>query len=79
MLQIDLPNDQYLMFLLSGIINKKSNIILTKDKSNLEMILTYLRLDYFLVGSLQFNVVEQCWRQGKRSTPCTYRPITVNM
>lgn len=57
----------------------ESNIILTKEKSNLEMILTYIRLDSFSVGSLQFNIVEECWRQGKcRTSPC-YQLIIVNM
>ena len=34
-----------------------------------------LRLEYFPVGSPEFNAVEECWRQGKYQILSTYYPL----
>ena len=34
-----------------------------------------IRLEYFPVGSPEFNAVEECWRQGKYQILSTYYPL----
>jgi transposase len=34
-----------------------------------------IRLEYFPVGSPEFNAVEECWRQGKYNILSTYYPL----
>jgi transposase len=34
-----------------------------------------IRLEYFPVGSPEFNAVEECWRQGKYHILSTYYPL----
>ena len=34
-----------------------------------------IRLEYFPVGSPEFNAVEECWRQGKYQLLSTYYPM----
>jgi transposase len=34
-----------------------------------------IRLEYFPVGSPEFNAVEECWRQGKYQILSTYYPM----
>ena len=34
-----------------------------------------IRLEYFPIGSPEFNAVEECWRQGKYNILSTYYPL----
>ena len=34
-----------------------------------------IKLEYFPVGSPEFNAVEECWRQGKYHILSTYYPL----
>ena len=34
-----------------------------------------IRLEYFPIGSSEFNAVEECWRQGKYHILSTYYPL----
>ena len=38
-----------------------------------------IRLEYFPVGSPEFNAVEECWRQGKYNILSTYYPLFDNL
>jgi transposase len=38
-----------------------------------------IRLEYFPVGSPEFNAVEECWRQGKYHILSTYYPIFADL
>jgi transposase len=38
-----------------------------------------IRLEYFPVGSPEFNAVEECWIQGKYNILSTYYPMFANL